>query len=242
MQERRTDVGLNIPWNKGIPRTPEEKIKMSMNRRGKCVGSNNPFYGKKHSQKTIEKIRNARKKYTGCNHPLFGKHHSEETKRKISLSHIGKVIPDEVKLKLSKAKKGIKFTEEHKRKISKAQKGEKAYWYGKKMAEEVRIKIGNAHRGEKSVRWKGGISFEPYPSLFNRQLKEKIRVRDNFKCQICGIPELECNERLTIHHIDYNKKNCNIGNLISLCRKCHTRTNLNREFWMAKFKEEQYVK
>lgn len=66
-------------------------------------------------------------------------------------------------------------------------------------------------------------------------LKESIRKRDNFTCQICGMVEEEhlivMGESLNVHHIDYNKKNCILINLISLCRQCHTRTNFNRDYW-----------
>ena len=91
--------------------------------------------------------------------------------------------------------------------------------------------------GEKHFRWKGGISFKPYPPTFNRQLKDRIRVRDNFICQLCGVPELECDTQLDVHHIDYDKKNCKEENLISLCHSCHTKTGFNREKWIKKFKE-----
>lgn len=80
--------------------------------------------------------------------------------------------------------------------------------------------------GIASPGWQGGKSFEPYTPLFNRQLKEQVRVRDNFHCQVCAIPELELSERLHIHHIDYDKKNSDIANLISLCRRCHLRALL----------------
>src|SRR3990167_173329 len=65
------------------------------------------------------------------------------------------------------------------------------------------------HRfGENAPAWQGGKSFEPYSHLFNQQLKDRIRVRDNFICQLCNIPELECSHCLAIHHIDYDKNNC----------------------------------
>lgn len=89
--------------------------------------------------------------------------------------------------------------------------------------------------GEKNPRWNEGKSFEPYTHLFNQQLKDKIRVRDNFICQLCGIPELECNARLSIHHIDYDKVNCNENNLISLCNKCNSKVNSKREYWKVYF-------
>jgi hypothetical protein len=90
--------------------------------------------------------------------------------------------------------------------------------------------------GAANPAWNGGTSFLPYPSNFNSQLKERVRVRDNFICKLCGIPELECEEKLSIHHIDYNKNNSKMENLISLCNKCHLKTNTNRKYW------ENYLK
>ena len=43
-------------------------------------GENHPFYNKKHTPESIEKIRDN----AINNNPMYGKHHSEETKRKIS--------------------------------------------------------------------------------------------------------------------------------------------------------------
>ena len=50
--------------------------------------------------------------------------------------------------------------------------------------------------------------------------------------------EMDGLSALVVHHIDYNKKNCNIDNLITLCSKCHGRTNFNRDHWMARFSEK----
>ena len=36
-------------------------------------------------------------------------------------------------------------------------------------------------------------------------------------------------------YIDFNKKNNNPNNLISLCRNCHTQTQMNREDWTQYF-------
>jgi hypothetical protein len=52
------------------------------------------------------------------------------------------------------------------------------------------------------------------------------------------------NYKLHIHHIDYNKKNCNPNNLISLCMQCHRQTSYNRKDWINyyqnKIKEVPY--
>ena len=46
-------------------------------------------------------------------------------------------------------------------------------------------------------------------------------VRDKRKCILCEKTELENKEKLSVHHIDYDKTNNNPINLISLCRMCH---------------------
>lgn len=42
-----------------------------------------------------------------------------------------------------------------------------------------------------------------------------------------------------VHHIDYNKLNCNPNNLITLCKSCHMKTNFNREYWLDYFNLNQ---
>ena len=91
-------------------------------------------------------------------------------------------------------------------------------------------------KGKDHYNWQGGKSFEPYGLEFNDDLKEVIRNRDRRKCQICKIIELENGQKLIVHHIDYNKKNNNPNNLISLCRICHGKTNHNRNYWIKYFK------
>lgn len=90
------------------------------------------------------------------------------------------------------------------------------------------------HRGENASGWLGGISFEPYGITFNKTLREQIRRRDNYTCQLCGAPMN--GNGLACHHIDYDKKCSHPNNLISLCpRSCHLKTNHNREYWTAYF-------
>jgi hypothetical protein len=94
-------------------------------------------------------------------------------------------------------------------------------------------------RGKNNPNWQNGIMREPYSFEFNNELKEKIRKRDNYACQQCGMTQKEhlitYSKCLGIHHIDYNKKNCNKGNLISLCIPCNFRVNYNRDYWYAYF-------
>lgn len=93
-------------------------------------------------------------------------------------------------------------------------------------------------RKENHYNWKGGISYEPYPITFDQQLKDRIRIRDNFICQLCRIPELESITRLHVHHVDYIKNNCEENNLISLCVKCNSMVNFKREYWREYFQNK----
>lgn len=89
--------------------------------------------------------------------------------------------------------------------------------------------IGNV--GENASAWRGGISYDPYTLDFNKRLKEAVRKRDNYCCQVCNTFQDDFKIKLAIHHIDYNKKNSFPQNLISLCKKCHMITNYNRTHW-----------
>jgi hypothetical protein len=94
---------------------------------------------------------------------------------------------------------------------------------------------------ENHPNWLGGLSRLPYTIEFNASLKESIRDRDEHKCQKCLKSEKleieEFNKCLSIHHIDYNKENCEPDNLISLCCKCNTEVNKNGDYWFAYFTE-----
>lgn len=113
--------------------------------------------------------------------------------------------------------------------------------YTKKTFEKrSKNKIGK-YIGENNPNWRDGISKEPYPFAFGKKLKEEIRKRDNYRCQECLIHQNELfmknrngkivNYKLPIHHIDYNKQNCDENNLISLCKTCHMKTSFNRKMW-----------
>jgi hypothetical protein len=127
------------------------------------------------------------------------------------------------------------LSEETKEKIS---KNNCKYWLGKNITEEMKKKNSAKMQGIGLQDWKIFISKEQYGEEFNLKLKNKIRVRDNQVCMNCGIHREKLNYALTIHHINYDKK-CNFDeNLISLCKKCHGLTNLNREYWKPLFQNQ----
>lgn len=184
--------------------------------------------------------------------PMLGKKLSEETKRKISLAGKGRKHTEETKQKMSLTSKGIKHSKESKLKISLARKGRKLseehkrkFCYanlGKKLSEEVKQKMRKpkpkgfnlTRLGIKNPNWRGGKSFEPYDYNFNSQFKEMIRERDNHTCQLCKKQKPEI-KQLQVHHIDYNKTNSTTFNCITLCEKCHSLTNFDRDKWEVFF-------
>jgi len=161
---------------------------------------------------------------------------TEETKRKISEHHNQKSNS----YWSEKRKQNFKNTIKEKMKLGYIPTIS-GWWKNKKHTKEHNNKISQSLmssllcRGENAPNWRGGISNEPYPFNFNKELKKLIRQRDNYKCQLCGMPECENIQKLDIHHIDYDKKNLNPNNLISLCRSCHMKTNYNREYWKRYF-------
>jgi 5-methylcytosine-specific restriction endonuclease McrA len=98
-----------------------------------------------------------------------------------------------------------------------------------------RRKIAESVSGEKNPRWRGGASRQEYAPGFGRYLKRKIRKRDHFTCQLCGITEAELGYGLSIHHADFDKSNHDESNLFSTCKGCNSRVNTNREVWLGYF-------
>lgn len=94
----------------------------------------------------------------------------------------------------------------------------------------------NAIKGEKNFCWKGGVSQEEYSAEWTRNLREAIRERDNRECQVCQ--DKQPGRVLSVHHIDYDKKNLDETNLITLCMKCHAKTTHHREHWQARLTKQ----
>ena len=161
---------------------------------------------------------------------------SEETRKKLSRQKIGDKNPAkryEVRLKIGKKSKEILAKFGHPMK-------------GKHHTPESKQKISanswmKGRTGDKHPQWLGDKIKREYPREFNKELKNKVIEKYGFigevnKCMHCEMTEVKHkekyhNQRLAVHHIDYNKKNCAEDNLISLCHKCNTRANTNREFW-----------
>lgn len=107
------------------------------------------------------------------------------------------------------------------------------------MPQKTKDKISKAslgkNIGEKNGMWQNGISKELYGTAFTTILRKTIRQRDNYVCQLCKSKWHQKLKTFAIHHIDYNKKNCSSINLITLCNRCHAKTNFNRDYWSKYF-------
>jgi len=153
-------------------------------------------------------------------HNTLNKKYSEETKKKISESKKGKNRP--------------LFSDEWKENISNSMKGKNK---GRKRP-DIDGSNHPIHKrdvfGKNNSNWKGGISYEPYCQVWSdKEFKDSIKERDKYRC-LNPTCEHKSN-RLCIHHIDYNKKNCDPENLLTLCNSCNARANGNRLFWQQLF-------
>lgn len=196
------------------------------NEKGQFI-SGVPRLGFRHSEETKKQMSESRK----------GKHPSLETRKRLSIWQKGKPASETVRRNLKREhppgenhpRFGKHFSEESRLKMSESHKG-------KTTTEETKKKMSFAHLGEKSYLWRGGTATSPYPIDWTKTLRKSIRERDHYICQICN------DDGIDVHHIDYRKINNNPTNLITLCRRCHLKTNSNRESWMALLTDMMAIK
>ena len=122
---------------------------------------------------------------------------------------------------------GHHHTEEYKKNHHENKKGKWAY-----NDDQYKKLCKKTPRGDKHPNWNGGSSKLPYSYDFDKILKKAVKKTYGDKCAIC-LKEV----KLCVHHIDYNKKNSNVENLIALCLPCHSKTNYNRQSWTKFFEE-----
>ncbi|MFQ6056190.1 MAG: HNH endonuclease [Methanosarcinales archaeon] len=222
--------------------------------------------GKKHKEETKRKISEKEGRGERISKALKGRKKSEEHKRKLrksakerfkdkrerkkmsfrsSISQILKKINDPFGWFLWKynIEKGMQKYRgdnnpskrpEVRKKISKNNSMKNSIYRKKSRLGLIKALKGVDRSGDKNSNWRGGTSKEPYPFLFNEILKNKVKERDDFTCRLCG-----SKKHLAIHHINYDKDDINIDNLVTLCFTCNSRMNGKREFW-KNFWRNQY--
>ena len=186
----------------------ETKMKISKAAKGRSI-----------SIETREKIR---KKLIG-RIGLRGRIFSKETKNKMAIAAKNRKIHGHTGFKHSEITKDI-----IRKKVTGNKNNLGKYRIGKPWTEEQKERV----RGINSHSWKGGASLTRYDRKFDKRFKSQIRNRDDNTCQVCLLNK---SKSLDVHHIDYNKKNSVIENCIALCKKCHMKTNHNRETWNTFF-------
>lgn len=202
------------------------------------------------SEETIKKAVETRKR----NGPYicFQGPHTEKTKkilREKALERFKDGMPEETKAKIKKnnahywlGKTVPREIVEKQRNARTYRRGEDSPIYGTHPSEETRKKESESHTGktgELASNWQGGKSFELYPSEWTETLREAARRRDNYVCQECGKTQeeelKELGRKLSVHHLDYDKKNCNSDNLLTACTSCNAKFNSRREYWKEYF-------
>ena len=98
-----------------------------------------------------------------------------------------------------------------------------SYWL-----EDVSIDIRALTDGYKPYRWQYQKS-----NRLDENIRKAVILRDKCKCKECG----KSNCRLEVHHIKPRRLNGSntLGNLITLCEKCHQKTEGKEELFMNKY-------
>lgn len=226
---------MNIKLNSYKPlMSLEAKKNMSLAKIGKKLSP-------EHRLKNIETLRLHKEKVKGMTRiDAYGKDKAEKWAKNTSLAISGE----------NNHSFGKHHSQEHRQNISNSMKGK----IPKNLKQINSNKKGSGNpmygkMGKLSPQYIHGNAYEPYPSCWNKNLKNKIRKRDNQVCMNCGIHREKLNKAFDVHHINYDKSNCFPQNLISLCHKCHMITRINREYWKRLFQEKlcklynyQYIK
>ena len=215
-------------WKQNI----SKNTKIAMSRpdiQKKISGKNHHMYGEKQSIESNEKNRQSQVLRYAQN-PV--KQTTKEMHRQAALKQFKDGMPQETKEKIRKTLTGTLRKPHLVEAIEKMRKAATGRIIDTETREKIRMGNIGKQSGNKNGRWLGGKSFEPYSTEWTNKLKQAIRKRDNYTCQECN------NYGNIVHHIDYNKENCNPDNLITLCRKCHSITNGYRQYWTKYFQNK----
>lgn len=82
-------------------------------------------------------------------------------------------------------------------------------------------------RGALNYNWKGG-GRSKYPGSFSSALKRRVKARDAGRCRKCG-NKSGAVARLEVHHLDFDRKNNKMKNLLTVCSACHAKLHRGRK-------------
>lgn len=161
----------------------------------------------------------ARLKNSGSGNPFFGRTHTPETKTKISA------------IQRDLWKQGFYSF------VPPPSYGDQNHSRRPEIRALISRRVKETHWDaslEKNPNWKGGVSFLPYKPY--RHLRPLLGQRDGVRCflHFAG----NCCPGLTIHHIDHNKLNNSLLNLVLLCPRYNSLcANGDREYWTLLIRE-----
>lgn len=141
---------------------------------------------------------------------IKGKHLSDKAKAKLSLAHTGKKLSKETKNKIRLAGFKRKLSLESRLKISNAKKG-------KKFSEEHKKNLSKSSKGKRSNHWKGGIRYT-LGYISKKSYNHPNKTKNGYVLEHRLVMEKEIGRFLKkeeiVHHIDKNRKNNALSNLI----------------------------
>lgn len=164
------------------------------------------------------------RKPTGKHHGHYGKERSEETKQKISQTLQGREITPEWRNKISESLTGKSIPQETRDKISQS-------LTGITRTKATRRKMSESTKGKNNPKWNGGYHESWYQGVEWKIAKEEIK-NTQLICQACmhdgSFDSLDIHHIVPIRFFDADDTltatDAHVqGNLIRLCRPCHTK-------------------
>lgn len=84
--------------------------------------------------------------------------------------------------------------------------------------------------GSTNSNWGGGTTYDDYCDVWkDKGYKADIRERDGHRC-LNPYCKSKHPDRLQIHHVNYDKKDCHPKNLITVCNSCNAAANKDRDW------------
>ncbi len=203
---------IHEAWNKGLTKNSDERVRVGSEKASK-VNKGRPSWKKGLTMETDSRIK-----------PGWSKGLTKETDERI------KKHSEDMKV----AMKGRVFSSTHRANLSDSITKN---WQKPEFRERMKESF-ESISGENSQWWRGGIFNNPYGPEFTSSLRRQIQRRDN---NVCQIPSCDIINRLSVHHIDCDKKNSTPLNLITLCGSHHSKIHNDRDQdkWINYFQKTQ---
>lgn len=98
--------------------------------------------------------------------------------------------------------------------------------YATERGSRRRIAYSARMTGAGNPAWRDGRSRQPYAPGWTERVKMQVAKRDRFRCQVCSLPRRPHTH--VVHHIDGEKYDHRLTNLVLLCRSCHGKVHAGK--------------